>query len=215
MTSFTIAVFNGDGIGPEIMAPTLRLLDHIGLKTGHKFTYEFLAASAAHYAKTGEDLPHASIERAREADAILLSAMGLPSIRKPDGTELTPQIDLRFALDLYAGVRPVKIFPGQYTPLEDARAKNMDFVIIRRSTEGLFAHMHEGQIIDNAYATETLRITRKTSEKLFDFAFRLAKQRETKLGRRARVTCVDKANVFRSFSFFRDIFTNVPYTSPI
>lgn len=206
MTSFNIAVFNGDGIGPEIMAPTLRLLEHVGTKTGHQFNFTALPAGAAHYAETGEDIPKASIDGARAADAILLSAMGLPSVRKEGGTELTPQIDLRFELDLYAGVRPVKVFPGQYTPLGDDRAKNMDFVIIRESTEGLFAHMHEGQVVDDEYATETLRITRKTSEKLFDFSFRLAKQREAKLGRPARVTCVDKANVFRAFSFFRDIF---------
>lgn len=206
MTNFKIAVFDGDGIGPEIMAPTIRLITHVGERLGIGFTYNHLPAGALHYSKTGEDLPKASIEGARAADAILLSAMGLPSVRKDNGTELTPQIDIRFELGLYAGVRPVKVFPGQYTPLGDERAKAMDFVIIRESTEGLFAHMHEGQVVDNEYATETLRITRNTSEKLFDFAFRLAQQRETKRGRPARVTCVDKANVFRSFAFFREIF---------
>lgn len=206
MTNFEIAVFDGDGIGPEIMAPTVRLITIIGQKQGIEFNFNHLPAGAAHYAQTGEDLPKASIDSARAAHAILLSAMGLPSVRKENGTELTPQIDIRFALGLYAGVRPVKVFPGQHTPLADKRAQEMDFVIIRESTEGLFAHMHEGQVVDNEYATETLRITRKTSEKLFDFAFRLAQQREIKLGRPARVTCVDKANVFRSFAFFREIF---------
>lgn len=204
---YAIAVFDGDGIGPEIMAPTLELLQRVAGHFG-SFTFEFkhVPAGAAHFRDTGEALPKASIETARAADAVLLSAMGLPSIRKPDGTEITPQIDLRFELDLYAGVRPVRVYPGQTTPLADPRAEQIDFVLIRESTEGLFAHMHEGQIHGDQEATETLRITRPVCEKLFDFAFRLAEQRASKFNRKARVTCVDKANVFRAFWFFRSIF---------
>ncbi|MEO0915166.1 MAG: isocitrate/isopropylmalate family dehydrogenase, partial [Pseudomonadota bacterium] len=125
--------------------------------------------------------------------------------RKADGTEITPQIDLRFALDLYAGVRPVRVFPGQPKPLADPRAADIDFVLVRESTEGLFAHMHEGHVAED-HATETLRITRATSEKLFDFTFRMAERRAARKGRAAQVTCVDKANVFRAFWFFREIF---------
>lgn len=203
---YRIALFDGDGIGPEIMAPTQALLDTVAELIGRKLDFETLPAGAQHYAETGEALPSSSIDAARNADAILLSAMGLPHIRKQDGTEITPQIDLRFALGLYAGVRPVKLYPGQHTPLADPRAFKTDFVLIRESTEGLFAHMHDGQVVDNSYATETLRITRATSEKLFDFAFRLAGRRAVKRGTPGRVTCVDKANVFRSFWFFRSIF---------
>ncbi|UUX50669.1 isocitrate/isopropylmalate family dehydrogenase [Nisaea acidiphila] len=203
---YRIALFDGDGIGPEIMAPTRQLLEDVSKRIGRKLEFESLPAGAQHFARTGEALPADSIAAARDADAILLSAMGLPDIRKEDGTEITPQIDIRFALGLYAGVRPVKLFPGQPTPLADKRIFNTDFVLIRESTEGLFAHMHEGQVVDNEYATETLRITRGTSEKLFDFAFRLAARRAEKLGRPGRVTCVDKANVFRAFWFFRSIF---------
>tara|TARA_R110002167_G_scaffold63833_7_gene180529 strand:+ start:3010 stop:4146 length:1137 start_codon:yes stop_codon:yes gene_type:complete len=204
---YTIAVFDGDGIGPEIMAPTLKLLETTaGLLGGFSFEFTHLPAGATHYSQTGDALPKASIDAARAADAVLLAAMGLPSIRKPDGTEITPQIDLRFELGLYAGVRPVRVYPGQSTPLADPRAEQIDFVLIRESTEGLFAHMHEGQIHGDSEATETLRITRNISEKLFDFAFRLAAQRAEKLGRKGRVTCVDKANVFRAFWFFRTIF---------
>lgn len=205
--SYKIAVFDGDGIGPEIMLPTIKLLDELASKLGgFKFEFNHMPAGANHYKETGEALPRASIDAARSADAVLLSAMGLPSIRKEDGTEITPQIDLRFELGLYAGVRPVKVYPGQSTPLADPRAETIDFVLIRESTEGLFAHMHEGQINGDVDATETLRITRKISEKLFSFAFRLGAQRAKKFGRQARVTCVDKANVFRAFWFFRSIF---------
>jgi 3-isopropylmalate dehydrogenase len=204
---YNIAVFDGDGIGPEIMAPTLVVIDAVLEKIGaNKFKYEHLPAGALHYTKTGEDLPDSSVEAARVADAILLSAMGLPHLRKPDGTELTPQIAIRIKLGLYAGVRPVKIVPKQPTPLKDPRSETVDFVLIRESTEGLFAHMNEGKVVNDDYAIETMRITRKTSEKLFDFAFRLAEQRAKKLGRKGKVTCVDKANVFASFAWFRSIF---------
>jgi len=205
--NYKIAVFEGDGIGPEIMQPTREVLDALAAKLElDPFEYQVLPAGAQHYAETGEDLPEASVDAARKCDAILLSAMGLPNVRKPDGTELTPQISIRIQLGLYAGVRPVRIIEGQPTPLNHDRVNEVDFVLVRESTEGLFAHMNEGQIVDDSYATETLRITRKTSEKLFDFSFRLAQQRAAQKGRKGRVTCVDKANVFRSFSWFRSIF---------
>lgn len=205
--SYQIAVFEGDGIGPEIMAPTLQVLDAVAQKHHlGPFQYEMLPAGAAHYQKTGEDLPASSIEASKKADAILLSAMGLPDVRKPNGTELVPQIDLRIELDLYAGVRPVKVVPGQPCPLRDQRSSTIDFVLVRESTEGLFAHMHEGKVIDDHTATETMKITRPVSEKLFDFSFRLAERRAKSKGRKGRVTCVDKANVFQSFWFFRSIF---------
>ncbi|MGB7287698.1 MAG: isocitrate/isopropylmalate dehydrogenase family protein [Salaquimonas sp.] len=205
--SYDIAVFDGDGIGPEIMAPTLQVLDAVNKRVGDvSFKYKHLDAGALHYTKTGEDLPEASVEAARAADAILLSAMGLPDVRKADGTELTPQISIRIKLGLYAGVRPVKIVANQPTPLKDPRVETVDFILVRESTEGLFAHMNEGKVVDDLYAIETMRITRKTSEKLFDFSFRLAEQRAKKLGRKGKVTCVDKANVFTSFAWFRSIF---------
>ncbi|MEM7258795.1 MAG: isocitrate/isopropylmalate family dehydrogenase, partial [Pseudomonadota bacterium] len=150
--------------------------------------------------------PQESVNAARNSHAILLSAMGLPHIRKPDGTELVPQIDLRFALNLFAGVRPVFTFKGGPQILSDERAATLDFVLVRESIEGLFAHKDEGQVIDNNEATETLRITREVSEQLFDFSFRLAQSRARKLGRPGKLMCVDKANVFRSFWFFREIF---------
>ncbi len=202
----SICVFEGDGIGPEVMAPTLEILSEARrLTDGSDMVFTAHLCGAGHYARTGEALPKASVDAAKAADAILLSAMGLPSIRKPDGTELTPQIDLRFAMGLYAGVRPVRVFPGTPTPLADPRAADIDFVLVRESTEGLFAHMHQGQVSETD-ATETLRITRTTSEKLFDFSFRLAQSRARQRGTPGRVTCVDKANVFRAFWFFREIF---------
>ncbi len=204
--SLNIAVFPGDGIGPEITAPCLELLQNAARRVGgFQLEMEALPAGAACYRDTGESLPKRSMEIAKKADAILLSAMGLPHIRYEDGTEISPQLDLRFELGLYAGVRPVRAIPGIPAVLAHPLARELDFVLIRESTEGLFASHGKGRIEANREARDTLVITREVSEKLFDFAFHLAVQRRAN-GNRGKVTCVDKANVFSSFAFFRSIF---------
>ena len=201
-----IAVFNGDGIGPEIMAPTLAILEKLAATSGeYELAFNIVPAGAAHYAETGESLPATSLEAARTADAILLSAMGLPSVRYPDGTEISPQIDLRKAFNLFAGVRPVRAVAGPLTPLKIPDDKVIDFVLIRESTEGLFHTQGTGKVTEDA-AEETLRITRAVSEDLFRFAFSLAADRKAQGRGPGRVTCVDKANVFRAFAFFRALF---------
>lgn len=205
---FNIAVFAGDGIGHEITEPCLRLLDHCTKKTGGlELHFEHLAAGAAAYQETGEALPGASVQRARKADAILLAAMGDPTVRYPDGTELIPQVDLRMELALYAGLRPIRSIPGVYTPLRDKRVDNIDFVLVRESIEGLFAPSTPGTKSANE-ATETLLITRDVSTRLFKRTFALA-QRRKQQGKPGRVTCVDKANVFGAFALFREIFYEV------
>ncbi|MEM6728360.1 MAG: isocitrate/isopropylmalate family dehydrogenase [Pseudomonadota bacterium] len=212
-TPLHIAVFEGDGIGPEITAPTLDLLSKLAQGRDYALEFETLPAGAQCYADTGEALPEASLARARAADAILLSAMGLPHIRYEDGTEIVPQIDLRIALDLYAGVRPVRIVPGQPSPLKMAETQALDFVLVRESTEGLFFTKGAGEVSETE-ARETMRITRAVSEKLFDFSFRLAAQRKAAGRGPGRVMCVDKANVFRAFAFFRKVFDEVAAQHP-
>lgn len=216
--TFNIAVFEGDGIGPEITTPCVRLLQRVcelaserslGQTVGLDFNY--LPAGASAYLDCGDALPASSVSSAREADAILLSAMGDPAIRYPDGTELTPQIDMRFELDLYAGLRPIRSIPGVPGPLSDPRARDIDFVLVRESIEGLFAPQAPGRMIDDDQAEETLIITRKVSEKLFDATFLLARQRDEARkaagqSRKTRITCIDKANVFKAFAFFRKLF---------
>jgi 3-isopropylmalate dehydrogenase len=204
-TDFRIAVFPGDGIGAEITGPTLRLLAKAAGRTGgFSITPQDCPAGAAHYRDQGEALPRESLAAARAADAILLAAMGLPDVRYPDGTEISPQLDLRFELGLYAGVRPIRAIPGVPVTLADPRAQAMDFVILRESTEGLFASHGRGEISDDR-ATETLVLTRATTERLHDFGLRLAAQRKA-AGGKGRASCVDKANVFRAFAWFRQIF---------
>jgi 3-isopropylmalate dehydrogenase len=139
-TSFDIAVLPGDGIGREIMAPCVELLERLARRIGGvSLRFETLDAGAAHYLRSGEALPEETLARARAADAILLGAMGLPDIRYPDGREIAPQLDLRERFELFAGIRPVRTFPGLPVPLADPRGQALDFVLIRESTEGLFS----------------------------------------------------------------------------
>ncbi len=203
--SYEIAVLPGDGIGREVIDATLPLLDK--LQHGANFTFRFTLhpAGAQHYKTTGDALPEATLAAARGADAILFGAMGWPEIRYPDGTEIAPQLDLRVELDLYAGVRPARAIPGIPLPLADPRARAIDLVVVRESTEGLFASRGKGTIDNDDVARDTMVITRNGSERVHDFAFRLAERRKSR-GRPGRVTCVDKANVFRSMAFFRKVF---------
>ena len=132
---------------------------------------------------------------------------GCPSVRYPDGTEVQPHLDFRERFDLYAGVRPFRLFKGAPTPLADPRAKDIDCVLVRESTEGLFASRTMTRREGNDAVFDTMRITRRTSERLFAFAFELARSRSrARNGRPGRVTCVDKANVIPSMAFFRSIF---------
>jgi len=203
--SLRIAVLPGDGIGPEVMAPCLELLtglsNHVG---GFTLSFDEFRCGAAMYAETGTAMPEAVFEAADQADAILLGAMGLPHVRYPDGREIGPQLDLRERLDLFAGVRPVRTFGGLPVPLADDRARNMDFVLIRESTEGLFASRGQAEITDD-HARDFVHISKAGSERLFDFALALGASRKAK-GHPGRVSCVDKANVLGSFAWFREIF---------
>jgi 3-isopropylmalate dehydrogenase len=115
-----------------------------------------------------------------------------------------PQVELRFIFDLYAGVRPARLIPGVPSPIVDAHKHGIDFVLIRESTEGLFASMGKG-VVTQDDARETLVITRKTSTRLFDFSFRLTERRKAR-GKKGLLTCVDKANAFKAYAFFRNIF---------
>src|ERR1700760_1203731 len=207
-----IAVLPGDGIGPEVMEPALEVLRKIEQTTDLKFRFTEAAAGANHYRETGKSMPDSTIKLCEDADAILLGACGLPSVRYPDNTEIMPQVELRFHFDLYAGVRPARLIPGVPSPIVGADQRGIDMVVIRESTEGLFASMGKG-IVTDTEARETLVITRKTSERLFEFSFKLAERRKAR-GRPGALTCVDKANVFKAFAFFREMFDEAAQRHP-
>ena len=204
-TAFHIAVLPGDGIGHEVMAPALDVLRKVEASTpGLTFRFSEAAAGAENYKATGKSMSDATVQLCDEADAILLGACGLPSVRYPDNTEIMPQVELRFIFDLYAGVRPARLVRGAPSPIVGAQEHGIDFVPIRESTEGLFASMGKG-VTNRDEARETLVVTRNKTERLFDFSLRLA-QRRKKRGKEGRLTLVDKANVFKAFNWQRDIF---------
>jgi 3-isopropylmalate dehydrogenase len=206
MREFRIAVFPGDGIGREVMTPCLALLDAVaGRVGGFSLQFDLHEAGAEVYRSTGTALPEGAMRAAESADAILLGAMGLPDVRYPNGTEIAPHLDFRDRFELYAGVRPVRILAGAPTPLADPRSRGVDCVLVRESTEGLFAARKLTRRQGDEAVYDTMCITRRTSERLFTLAFELARQRRHP-GRAARVTCVDKANVLPAMAFFRSIF---------
>jgi len=204
-SAFHIAVLPGDGIGSEVMAPTLEVLRRIEATTPSlKLRFTEGPAGANHYKATGKSMPDSTIKLCESADAILLGACGLPDVRYPDNTEIMPQVELRFIFDLYAGVRPARLVPGVPSPIVGAQERGIDFVLIRESTEGLFASMGKGMVTQDE-ARETLVITRKTSQRLFDFSLKLTERRK-KRGKKGLLTCVDKANAFKAYAYFRSIF---------
>jgi 3-isopropylmalate dehydrogenase len=204
-SAFHIAVLPGDGIGHEVMAPALEVLRRVAAATPDlEFRFNEAPAGAEEYRATGKSMSDKTIKLCEGADAILLGACGLPSVRYPDNTEIMPQVELRFIFDLYAGVRPARLIPGVPSPIVGAAEHGIDFVLIRESTEGLFASMGKG-VVTHDDARETLVVTRKTTERLFDFSLKLAERRR-KRGRPGRLTLVDKANVFKAFNWQRDIF---------
>jgi 3-isopropylmalate dehydrogenase len=205
-TELRIAVLPGDGIGVEIMDACLAVLEALERKVGgYRLAAEVLPGGAALYRDTGTAFSDENFQKTEDADAILFGAMGLPDVRYPDGTEIAPHLEMRRDYSLYAGVRPVKAFANCRTPLADPRAAEIDLVILRESTEGLFASRGKGTVEDDRVARDTMVITRATCERLFDFAFRLAQRRRAR-GGQGRVTCVDKSNVFVSMAFFRKVF---------
>lgn len=213
----TIALIKGDGIGVDVTDATTAIVDAAVSKAGGQaLDYVPIIAGAGYYKQTGLDIEADGEERAGDADAILLGAIGLPSVRRPDGTEIAPHLRLRDRYGLYAGVRPVKAYPNAPQRLADPQAAKIDLIILRESTEGLFysAAVHgRGEVIGDSEARDILRITRPTTEKLHNFAFRLATRRKER-GGKGKVTCVDKANVFNSMAFFRKIFDEIAPNYP-
>ncbi|MCI0423959.1 MAG: isocitrate/isopropylmalate dehydrogenase family protein [Acidobacteria bacterium] len=208
--TFKIAVLPGDGIGPDVIAESLKVLGTVeGKLDGVRFELQEYSVGASEYLGSGDPLPPAALEKLKQHDAILLGAMGLPNIRWPEGVEMTPQIDIREKLDLYCGLRPIRLYHEHHTPLKKYKAGEIDFLIVRESTEGLFSSRLLKHPVDACEVTDTMRITRHGSERLFRSAFQQASRR------RQHLTLVDKANVLPSMAFFRKVFDEVAHQFPI
>ena len=216
-TTAKVTLIKGDGIGVDVCDATLQVIAAAQNKAGgFELEYNEILAGAGYFQTHGEDIEPGGEEAAGNADAIFLGAIGLPAVRHQDGTEISPHLRLRDRYQLYAGVRPVRAYKNIPQKLADERAQNIDLIILRESTEGLFfsAAVHgRSQVVDNAVADDVLRITRATTEKLHQFGFRLAQKRKQQ-GHAGKLTCVDKANVFTSMAFFRQIYDEVSSDFP-
>ena len=212
-STYQIAVLPGDGIGVEVMRAAEQLLGALESRIGVRLDLSYQKAGAQHYLDSGVALPDDTLKVCEAADAILFGAMGMPHVRGADGTEIIPQLDLRFHFDLYAGVRPIRTFRGLPTPLSHPKASEIDLVLVRESTEGLFyARGRSETREDGVY--DTMQITHKGTARICQFAFELAEQRAKQKGRKGHVTNVDKANVFASMALWRKIFETTATRHP-
>ncbi len=216
MTTYSIAVVKGDGIGPEVCSAAIEVLQ-AAVRSTSRFAFCEYPGGAEHYLKAGNAFPEETFEGCRDADAILHGAAGLPGVLLPDGTEAGPDfgLNIRSRLDLYANVRPIRLWPGLSSPLRRYPPGRIDYVVIRENTEGLYASRGAGAVLRDEVAADTLMITRKGTERVVRFAFELSRKRSgAPLDGKRRVTACDKANVLRSYAFFRRVFTEIAAQFP-
>ena len=135
---YDIAVIPGDGTGPEVIAEGLKVLDTISGKYDFQLSFHRYDLGGEQYKKTGEALPNKVFESIKACDAIYLGAIGHPEV-PPGVLETEILLRLRFELDQYINLRPVKLYPGVETPLKDKGPDEIDFVVVRENTEGLYA----------------------------------------------------------------------------
>ena len=135
--TYKIAVIPGDGTGPEVVNEGIKVLNTAASKFGFKLDYTNFDFGGERYLRTGETLPDSAINDLKKFDSIYLGAIGHPDI-KPGILEVGILLKMRFALDQYINLRPVKLYPGVDTPLKDKGPEDIDFVVIRENTGGIY-----------------------------------------------------------------------------
>ena len=189
---YRIAVIPGDGTGPEVVAEGIKALERIGFTHAIEFQFREFDFGGERYLRTGEVLPEGAVEELRTFDAIYLGAIGHPDV-KPGILEKGILLNLRFSLDQYINLRPVKLYPNVETPLAHKKPEDIDFVVIRENTEGLYAGI--GGIFKKGtpdeVAIQEMINTRKGVERCIRFAFEYTKKRN----RERKLTLCAKTNV--------------------
>jgi len=190
--SYNIAVIPGDGTGPEVVAESVKVLKAAGNKHNVEFEFTYFNWGGEYYKATGVVLPEDAVETLRKYDAILLGAIGHPDV-KPGILEKGLLLALRFSLDHYINLRPVKLYPGVETPLKDKGPEDIDFVVIRENTEGLYAgsggFFKKGT--PDEVAIQTSINTRKGVERCVRYAFDYCRKRN----KTKTITLCAKTNV--------------------
>ena len=189
-----IAVLGGDGTGPEVIAEGLKVIEAVSKMEGFSYETTDFDFGGDRYLKTGEILPDGAVDELRTHDAILLGAIGHPDVA-PGILERGLLLELRFQLDQYINLRPVKLYPGVETPLSGKGSEDIDFVVVRENTEDLycgiggFLKKHTADEV----ATQTAVFTRKGCERCIRWAFEFTQKRNNPKGK--RLTLVAKTNV--------------------
>lgn len=190
----------GDGIGPEVTAAGTKMLAAVAARSGHNFTFSAQLIGGAAIDATGEPLPQDTIDSCRESDAVILGAVGGPRWSDPNAATRPEQgiLELRAALQVFANIRPVQIFPelADASPLKNELLEGVDLVVIRELTGGIYF----GEKNRDAHSASDLCIYHDYEvERIVRFAARLAAERSGKL------CSVDKANVLESSRLWRDV----------
>jgi 3-isopropylmalate dehydrogenase len=217
---YSVVLLPGDGTGPEVLREGRKVLDALGENGPAAWSLAEHPGGARYYQQTGREIEPEALEAAQRADAILLGAVGWPGVSLPNGdiAGAALVLGLRSSLDLYANVRPCRLYPGVRHRISGAFTQvwdpaKVDMVIVRENTEGLYAPLR-GRLArggSTELAVDTRVITRKGAERVVRYAFELAARR----GRGApedgkqRVTCIDKSNVLEGCRFFRETFDRV------
>jgi 3-isopropylmalate dehydrogenase len=210
--TYQIGVIPGDGTGPEVTAEGLKVLTAVSEKSSVKFEFTHYDLGGERYLKTGEILPDSAIQELGRLDAIYLGAIGHPKV-KPGILEKGILLNLRFSLDLYINLRPVKLYPGIDTPLKDKGPEHIDFDVIRENTEGLYAGsggFMKKNTPDEIAIQESIN-TRKGVERCIRYAFEYCRGKN----RKKKLTLCGKTNVLTyAFDLWQRVFQEVGEAYP-
>ncbi len=189
---YKIAVIPGDGTGPEVIREGIKVLKAISEKYGIKFDFTEFDFGGERYLRTGETLPDSALEELKSFNAIYLGAIGHPDV-KPGILETGILLKLRFGLDQYINLRPIKLYPNVETPLANKKPEDIDFVVVRENTEGIYigsgGFLKKGT--PDEVAIQEMVNTRKGVERCIRYAFEFTRKRNKK----KKLTLSAKTNV--------------------
>jgi len=201
-----IAVLAGDGIGPEVVREGLKVLEAAADIHGFRYRTVAMPHGADHYLATGEAFPDTALREAHDFDAILLGAIGDPRV-ETGLLERAIIAGLRFGLDLYVNLRPVRLYDARFCPLKDRTPEDLDLIVVRENTEDAYAGI--GGILKkgtpNEVAVQQMIYTRAGCERVIRYAYELCRKR----GGKKRLTLVDKANAVRAHDIWTRTFAEV------
>ncbi|PHI19691.1 3-isopropylmalate dehydrogenase [Lewinellaceae bacterium SD302] len=203
MSIIKLAVLDGDGIGPEVVKQAIKVLNAVGQKFGHDFSYDYAPVGATAIDQTGEPLPDTTLELCKKSDAVLFGAIGHPRYDNDPSAKVRPEqglLKLRRELGLYANLRPVAAYEEllHLSPLQTDRIKGVDMLIVRELTGGIYFG-ERGRSEDGNSAFDTCSYSRMEIERICKIAFREA------AARRKKLHLVDKANVLESSRLWREV----------